>query len=131
MRVMLFEADAVIKSQAVRALHIDKANILKTLQEAVGGNIEALTSPVRRDLICYINENGKQLELPRNARAEAFLRSIGIRLYEWDWISGNMVVCGMLNEQGENDGDEHDVPEDILEGTLEMFEMECRVWGEG
>ena len=130
MRFMLFEADAAIKSQAVRAFHIDRSHALKGLQDAVGGNIECLVSPVRQDIICYINGDGKQLELPRNARAEGFLRGIGVRLWDWDWISGNMVVCGVLNEQGKNDGDEHDVPEDIIEGTLEMFDMECRVWGD-
>lgn len=130
MRLLMFEAKPGLKSQGVRVLDVSDSDTYNGLRDAIGGNLEALSSPVRRDILCYINEDGKALGLPVNPRAENFLRSVGVRLYPWDRLVGNMVVVGTLDEDGKSDCEEHDVPEQLAAAVVEQFEMECRVWGD-
>jgi hypothetical protein len=62
---------------------------LETLQEAVGGHLEALF--IGNGIYLYLNEEGKLMGLPYNAVATSLAsRSLQAN----DYIAGNVVVCG-------------------------------------
>lgn len=74
---------------------------LPELQHLVGGYIEALRTPDGRWL--FINENGKNLELPANLRATMLMDAV---LADDDIIVGNAVLCTMTEAGGIVDWDD-------------------------
>jgi hypothetical protein len=80
-------------------LKLLEPNILKSLQEAVGGYIETLHSKDGRYLI--VNEDGKAKRLPPNEKAT--------KLWMWngtDILVGNVVLCDKKEIDSEPDEDE-------------------------
>jgi hypothetical protein len=96
---------------------------LRTLQEAVGGYIEALPLPEfikgSDRATCYINEEGKLEGLPFNGRATDFLVP-GVGLFWGDVIVGPMVVVGF----NPNTGNHADVPP-AIESRIRIIEREA------
>ena len=78
---------------------------LRTLQEAVGGWIEAVAIPEfvtdSERATAYVNEEGKLEALPINRRATDMMVP-GVGLMWGDYIAGPMVVCGFDPRTGEN-----------------------------
>lgn len=66
-----------------------KAFTLEELTNLVGGPIELLILPSGEDM--YLNEDGKMLGLPYNARGTLLGISAGIA--DSDYVVGNVVVC--------------------------------------
>lgn len=68
---------------------------LDTLQQLVGGWIEYV--PTEQDVTLYCNEEGKLQNLPPNSLATAIF---GKLLMPHDFLAGDVVVCGPLDEEG-------------------------------
>lgn len=101
----------VIKSDGqIAYIDVDtsKDSGLAALQEAVGGWIELIH--ITEEVIAYLNEEGKQEELPFNELATDLCEHFKVGLMPGDYIVGNMVLLGSLNKDGENDGECHDLP---------------------
>lgn len=77
---------------------------LEDIQRIVGGYVEALS--LADDLTGWINDDGKAMGLPRNARATGFYEALGVGV-PGDFIAGPMLLTGPANAEG----DETDVPE--------------------
>ena len=73
---------------------------LDDYQAAVGGMIE--TVPVWGRKVVYFNEEGKILGLPKNNRATELVFGLGGRLYDGDFIAGDMIVLDFDEETGED-----------------------------
>lgn len=67
---------------------------LKALQALVGGSIETVPYPGRRDVSPYFNEEGKIRGLPANGRATTLLAG---SIYPGDFIAGDCVLTGMTD----------------------------------
>jgi hypothetical protein len=88
---------------------IETNGTLAELSAAVGGYIEIVS--LSEDAHAYVNEEGKLLGLPINDAATAiFQRNNG----PVDVICGNMIILGSFADDGEYDGEEHDVPARII-----------------
>jgi hypothetical protein len=113
MRAVLI-APGVTSPNAGLATEVDFDNAregLEDLQKLVGGYVESVPYPERTDVVCFLNEDGKSMSLPRNERATRLLNPV---LRPGDWIAGNLVVCGFDPSTGEN----RDLPADVLEGIM-------------
>lgn len=92
-------------------IEIKQLDGLKDLQETVGGLIESL--PLRDGADVYVNEEGKYTCYP-NIFA-TFIMQINKRLNVGDYVSGNMIIVGAPDE----DGNDTDIPqwvEELVEG---------------
>lgn len=92
---------------------------LPSLQALVGGYLEEVRLPFHGVLYC--NEEGKFEGLPPNRHATVLARHLNAGLAPGDVIAGDAIVVGTVSSAGAYDGDEHDVPERIVE--------ECRTIG--
>lgn len=82
-------------------------------QKAVGGYVESL--PFAGECHAYVNEDGIEKGLPRNAIATALCFDIEIGLMPGDYIKGNfLIVCS------DAEGDPTDVPA-ILFPLLKLY----------
>jgi hypothetical protein len=88
---------------------------LAELTAVVGGYIEALPAPDGR--MCYLNEDGKRLQLPVNVRATILLfahfdaATHLVVLPAGDVIVGDVILCS-LAETGDDDADDDDDDEE-------------------
>ena len=71
---------------------------LKSLQNAVGGYIEAISCD---NLSFFLNEEGKLNNLPMNPLATLLVKH---RIGQYDYIAGDVVVLGDVDEDGETLG---------------------------
>ena len=92
---------------------------LVTLQGLVGGNIQSLMLPHHG--LLYLNEDGKYQGHPPNQHATLLARHLDLGLAPDDIMVGSVVLLGATTRTGVNDGEEHDVPDKIVEA--------CRVLG--
>jgi hypothetical protein len=90
----LKEIRIVVAAPGTRAVIKTVPNTVETLQAEVGGNLELYRAPSLRteDVHCYINEDGKRLDLEPNL-------SIGVGSF----IVGN-VVASKVDLSGEEIG---------------------------
>ena len=90
-----------MRSVIINGDTVEEADIsgYEQLQEAVEGNIERLPYPGRSDVTCYINEEGKLLNLSYNYLATDLLKNV---LRPLDYIVGPMVVIGFDPDTGED-----------------------------
>lgn len=72
-------------------------NNLKSYQEIVGGWIEAVSGT---GFVIYVNEEGKIQGLSQNPLADSFARLHGMRIAEWDVLTGDVVFVGAPDAQG-------------------------------
>lgn len=80
---------------------------LKFLQDAVGGYIEHLVAPVRRDLDWWMNDEGKIFGLPLNGLATDLLTIM------WPEWGRHDTLCGPIVLTGNKGADTISVPDDI------------------
>lgn len=92
----------------------DEGDTLDSLQALVGGRIEALPIPFRKDATAYINEEGKFICLA-NARATRFMTPV---LFAGDTIHGPVVICGF----DESTGESRDIPIDLRVQLLRDYQ---------
>jgi hypothetical protein len=85
--------------QPVRLVKI--APTLDTLQSLVGGYIEAVT---RDGVAAYINDEGKHMGLPTNARATSYMLDARM-IFPFDLVVGDLVLVGV-----DADGMDTDIP---------------------
>lgn len=88
-------------------------NDFEHLQKLVGGWVEAIRFGVT-GLDALINEEGKLIPLPPNRKATELCSMFEVGLRPGDFISGNMVLLGPVND----DGDWTDVPEEWAKEIL-------------
>jgi hypothetical protein len=83
-----------------RRVELDEGDSqLKSLQELVGGHIEAIG--LAPNVTAYLNEEGKLLNLPTNHAASVIALAAQAIMPD-DWIAGPLVVCGFDPNTGEN-----------------------------
>lgn len=95
----------------VEPVIIDK---LETIQEYVGGIIDAVTQQVSKDIcaVGYVHDEGLLLDLEMNWIASAlFMRE----------IRGPVVLVNGFNEANEYDGDNHDLPDVFIKYMQTTF----------
>jgi hypothetical protein len=68
------------------------------IRDAVGGNIDAVSDD---KLCCYVHDEGLLIGLPVNVMVSHLFKRP---------LVGDAVLVGALNEEGEYDGENHDVP---------------------
>ena len=83
---------------------------LESLQEVVGGYVEGHSK--WPNAIAYINEDGKQLNLPINDKASQLFQHV---LHPGDSIRGAMLVCGK-----DSDGEHIDIPDDVKQEVMSL-----------
>jgi hypothetical protein len=88
--------------------------------ELDGGWLEGLR--FTDDSLAYVDEEGKQKGLPINYLATQLCETYKIGLNPSDVIVGTFIIVGTLNEQGEHDAENHDVPEMLVEQIVEPAE---------
>lgn len=106
----------ITPTQLPKVVEID--GTYESLRDLIGGYLEAL--PFTDGTSVYIDEEGKLKGLPPNLIATSLMRSIGPGLWPDDSICGTMVIVGNLNEIGEYDGEEHDVPNEVVKQVMEF-----------
>ena len=97
-------------SAALRAIIPD----LPTLTSLVGGDLEAVRLLPGRATM-YVNAEGKYAGLAPNPTADRLLAAAGVRLMPGDHVVGQVVVVGDCDRHGAQEGDEHDVPAEVLD----------------
>jgi hypothetical protein len=87
---------------------------LQPIQQAVGGYIEGV--PIAEGAVLYCNEEGKLQGLPVNEAGNR-LADVTIPWFrqQGDFLVGDCLVFGTLDEDGALDEVEHDVPEAVLQ----------------
>lgn len=80
---------------------------LESLQAEIGGFLEGIQ--LRPDVICYFDEEGQLKGLPYNETATRWLSKFGHQFR----LVGPMLVVGLTK-----DGDDTDVPQDVLDQLL-------------
>lgn len=105
-------------------IEVGKEPVIKELNaeggikaELNGGWLEHLR--FSDDTHAYIDEEGKQKGLPINHAATQLCEKYGVGLASDDVIVGTFIILGTLNENGINDGNEHDVPKMLIEQIIE------------
>lgn len=86
---------------------------LTPLQAIVGGFVEPLDLP--HSMTLWMNEEGKYERLPVNLWANRIVAVANPGLHKDDFIVGQCVITGLLDENGARDGDIHDIPDATLE----------------
>jgi hypothetical protein len=96
------------------------------LQEAIGGGpLECVA--LDRAHAGYLDEEGKLKGFPVNPVAtELWKRLRGLPEHFPDTVNGNFLICGCLNEDGENDGYDYTVSDEV-ERLAWLLCIECRI----
>jgi len=90
------------------------------MKKIIGGWIQMI--PFTVDSVCFIDEEAKvrsDKQPVLNALATYLCNSVGTPLGVGDCIVGSMMIVGVLNSEGERDGEEHDVPEHVIKVVME------------
>ena len=98
---------------------IDLDGKLPSLQTEVGGYVELVR--FSDDVHAYINEEGKIQGLQVNLFASLLSQSMEIGLRRSDMLVGTVILLGSLNEQGEYDAEDHDIPQRWID-ALQKFD---------
>ena len=91
----------VIKTTGeVKEVEFTQGTALSVLQSGVDGWVQAID--LSDDLTLWLNEEGKLVDLPHNIAAQALWDSrFG---YDTDYLVGDVVLTGGVNEEGETLG---------------------------
>lgn len=80
------------------------------INELVGGWIEAVNFG-DNSFFAYINEEGKIIGLPENKLATEFWYNSGQRILLGDYLAGNALFFGEVDDEGNNT----DVPQEVID----------------
>lgn len=87
---------------------------LEALSAIVGGWIESVG--LTDEAVMYINEEGKDSGFAANPAANRlFGKGEHVFAVAGDFLVGPAVVVGLVNARGQHDGDDHDVPQSVLD----------------
>jgi hypothetical protein len=86
---------------------------LAAMNALVGGWIERIFFDEASAL--YLNEEGKLDGLPVNETANRLYLQAQYSLLPGDFLVGQVVLFGILDANGEHDGESHDVPQSVLD----------------
>lgn len=92
-----------------------KTAVYNDLRKAVGGMIEAVRFG-RNNYFCYINEEGKLLNLPVNNLVTSLWYDSGQIILLGDYIAGDAIFFGGVDEEG----NDLDIPKDFHK-TIEKY----------
>ena len=84
----------------------------------VGGYLEAVA--FTPETVAYVDEEAKVRGDRRpavNALATHLCNAVGTPLGPGDWIAGTMVLVGTLDEDGRHDGEDHDLPQGVIDAV--------------
>lgn len=98
---------------------VREVTTVEEMRAILGGPLEFL--PFSDTAGIYINELANlQRPMPApNALGTSVYKRMGCGgLHPDDAIRGPMIILGILNEVGEYDGDEHDVPQDLVDTIM-------------
>jgi Domain of unknown function (DUF3846) len=96
----------------VEVTTVPEENGYQVLNELCGGWIDCVRN---EDIVGYVNDEGLLIGLDPNVLASVLFGRP---------LVGDVVVLGALSEEGEYDGENHDVPEQYLsEGFLKVAEL--------
>jgi hypothetical protein len=96
----------------VEVTTIPDENGYQVLNELCGGWLDCVRN---EDIVGYVNDEGLLIGLDPNVLASVLFGRP---------LVGDVVVLGALSEEGEYDGENHDVPEQYLsEGFLKVAEL--------
>lgn len=84
----------------VNSFQCEEEALLAKLQEIVGGMIEVI--PSADSVSMFVNEDGKNISLPRNDLAELFWQKFDRYdcMANGEWIAGNMAILGPKTPAG-------------------------------
>jgi hypothetical protein len=82
------------------------------LGKIVGGYIEAVNFG-DKPYFCYINEEGKFLELKENVVATALWYNSGQRVLLGDYIAGDVIFFGQVDDEGNNNPSTLSIANDV------------------
>lgn len=106
----MMKAILVTTQQEIKLL--DQDFDLSVIQSYVGGLIEAVSfGSSNSHFFAYINEEGKLIDLPANGIATSFWYNSGERVMIGDYLAGNVLFFGQIDDEG----NETDVPDDLIE----------------
>lgn len=106
LNVLVLDVDGSAEVRSVEATVV-------AVQAIVGGYIEMVQ--LDRKTVMYVNEEGKDFGLPVNTAANRLVAFTNPGLHPADFIVGPVFLVGLLNAQGEMDGEEHDTPGYIVQ----------------
>lgn len=90
---------------------------LETLQEAVGGWVQAIT--IRPDITMWLNEEGKINRAPHNPVGQSLWNNVYGK--DTDYIVGDVVLTGGTDDNGETLPISNETVEAIRSKALEMY----------
>ena len=97
--------------------------VVKTIsgikEELDGGWLEAI--PFTSECTAFLDEEGKLKKLALNNIATLLCEFYDSGLGFGDVIVGPFVIVGLLNENGQVDGDIHDVPESLVNKITQVY----------
>lgn len=109
--------------KALIVTHDGDVNVLDSefnyeeIRDVVGGYIEAVYfGPDNDHFFAYINEEGKMLDLPENEIVTRFWYNSGARILIGDYIAGNAIFFGEVDDNG----DQTDVPQDVIDCFMDI-----------
>ena len=91
------------------------------IKDVIGGYLEAVYFAY--GVVAYLNEEAKVNGEPiiRNDFATHLCNTVGSRLHPSDYIAGTMILFGELDDNGEFDGDEHDLDQEVIDHIMEAW----------
>lgn len=92
------------------ALNLPEDSAYVIIGEHVGGYFDAVRLP---DVVGYVHDEGRLIGLQYNVRASLMFNRV---------LVGNCVLVGCLNDAGEFDGNDYDVPQTYLE-TMSRWQV--------
>lgn len=97
----------------VESVTLPEENGHTVIHELVGGWFDVVAG---EDFVVYVHDEGLLIPLEPNLAISALLGRV---------IAGDVVICGSLNERGNYDGENHDVPVRFLSPD---FAEAVRAW---
>jgi hypothetical protein len=108
----------VIPANGAKVAYVDKLDAItyKFLSDKVGGMVEVVgLGPVNTaEMSMYLNEEGKIMRLAKNSRATSLAKRHGA-ISLMDYIAGDAVVVGAVDEDGEDTGLEQEQIDELME----------------
>jgi len=100
--------NGILVQPIVDPILVEIEGTLASLQAVVNGYIQVVSFGIQAQ--AYVNEDGKALELAYNGQATKLCFQYGVGLAPEDSISGNMLLLGNPDEEG----NPTDVPNDLI-----------------
>jgi hypothetical protein len=108
-------------SGAYSTTEVDAGEEYEVISNFVGGFITSVTTKNFGGLVGYVHDEGLLLGLPVNPIASTIFGR---------YLVGPCVVYGALDKNGHYDGEEHDVPSELLDKLPELHALMMELNGE-